>query len=374
MTIETSVPTGVQRIARLTPLDVIVKLVQSRVVPVAPRRAGLAEAWGAVLAQDVQPPQCPPRPIALRDGFAVASAEIADAGPYAPMPLGLTACRIDVGGALPSGTDAVAPLDAVALRGSRAEAIAAVAPGDGVLAVGGDAAPATALRRAGERLRRLDLAVIATAGIAEVTVRAPRLILARASAARTAMLDAAEVTLSRCAASGGCIVRSASSLDQALADSQCDAVIAIGGTGSGRRDGAVQELARLGRVEAYGIAIGPGETTAFGFVGQRPVLLIPGRLDSALAAWLLIGRYIVAKLAGGKVEDMPTILPLRRKVTSTIGMTEIIAVSCSGRMAEPLGSGYLSLTALARSDGFIVVPAESEGFAAGAEVAVNPWP
>jgi molybdopterin biosynthesis enzyme len=32
------------------------------------------------------------------------------------------------------------------------------------------------------------------------------------------------------------------------------------------------------------------------------------------------------------------------------------------------------LTALARSDGFIVVPAESEGFAVGAEVAVNPWP
>jgi len=374
MTVETSVQTSVQRIARLTPLDAILELVQLRVAPVAPRRAGLAEALGAMLAQDVQPPQCPPRAIALRDGFAVASAEIADAGPYAPMPLGLTACRIDVGGALPSGTDAVAPFDAVALRGSRAEAIAAVAPGDGVLAVGGDAGPATALRRAGERLRALDLAVIAAAGIAEVTVRAPRLVLARASAARTAMLDAAQATLSRCATSAGCIVRSASSLAQAFADNQCDAVIGIGGTGNGRRDDAVRELARCGQVEVHGMAIGPGETAALGFLGERPVLLVPGRLDAALAVWLLVGRYLAAKLAGGRVDEQVTTARLRRKVTSTIGMTEIIAVSCSGGMAEPLGSGYLSLTALARSDGFIVVPAESEGFAVGAEVAVNPWP
>ena len=93
-----------------------------------------------MLAEDVQPPECPPRPIALRDGFAVAAAEIADAGPYAPMPLTLTARRIDTGDLLPRGTDAVAPLDAIALRGTRAEAVAGVAPGDGVLAAGGDAA------------------------------------------------------------------------------------------------------------------------------------------------------------------------------------------------------------------------------------------
>jgi molybdopterin molybdotransferase len=374
MTVETSVQTSVQRIARLTPLAAILKLVQSRVAAVAPRRTGLAQALGAVLAEDVQSPQRPPRAIALRDGFAVGSAEIADAGPYAPVALGLTACRVDVGGALPGGTDAVAPLDAVVLRGTRAEVIAAVAPGDGVLAVGGDAQPATALRRAGERVRAIDLAVIAAAGIAEVTIRAPRLALARATAARTPILDAAQATLSRCAASAGCTVREASSLAQAFADGECDAVIGIGGTGSGRRDDAVQELARCGQVELHGMAICPGETAALGLLGDRPVLLVPGRLDAALAVWLLVGRELAAKLAGGRVDEPATTARLRRKVTSTIGMTEVIPVSCSSGMADPLGSGYLSLTALARSDGFIVVPADSEGFAAATEIAVNPWP
>jgi molybdopterin molybdotransferase len=374
-----TVDSTIQRIARLTPLNAILASLQSRVAAVTPRRTPLsqglgAQVLGAVLAEDVQPPQCPPRPIALRDGFAVAAAAIADASPYTPVPLGLTACRVDVGGALPSGTDAVVPLDAITLRGDRAEAVALVAPGEGVLTPGGDAAPATALRRAGERLRSLDLAAMAAAGIAEVTIRAPRLAFARAAAAKTPVLNAVQVTLARCAEKAGCAVRGASALAEALSEGLCDAVIGIGGTGGGRRDDAVQELARRGRVEAHGIAICPGETAAVGFVGSRPVLLVPARLDAALAVWLLIGRHLVAKLAGGVVEDTPMILPLRRKVTSTIGMTEIIPVSRSDGMAEPLGSGYLSLTALSRSDGWILVPAESEGFAAGSEVAVNQWP
>jgi molybdopterin biosynthesis enzyme len=302
------------------------------------------------------------------------AAGIVDAGPYAPVPLGLTACRVDVGGALPSGTDAVVPLDAITLRGTRAEAIAPVAPGEGVLAPGGDAAPETALRRAGERLRALDSAAMAAAGIAEVTIRSPRLALARSTGAKMPMLNAAQVTLSRCAAEAGCAVSEVSSLAEALSGGQSDAVIGIGGTGSGRRDDAVQELARCGRLEAHGIAICPGETAALGFVGNRPVLLVPGRLDAALAVWLLIGRQLMAKLAAASIDEAPIAASLRRKVTSTIGMTELIPVSCSGGMAEPLGSGYLSLTALARSDGWILVPAESEGFAAGSEVAVNQWP
>ncbi len=363
-----------QRIARLTPLDAILALIQSRVAAVAPRRARLAEALGTVLAKDLQAAQCPPHPIALRDGFAVAAAELADAGPYAPAPLSLTACRVEVGGALPHGTDAVVPLDAITLRGTRAEAVATVAPGEGVLAAGGDAAPATALRRTGERLRSLDLAVMAAAGIADVTIRSPRIVLARASAARTPVFDAVSAMLSRCATEAGCAVSEASALAEALSDNQGDAVIGIGGTGSGRRDGAVQDLARLGQVEAHGIAICPGETAAFGFVGDQPVLLVPGRLDAALAVWLLIGRHLVAQLAGGRVDDLPTQASLRRKVTSTIGMTELIPVSCSDGMAEPLGSGYLSLTALARSVGWLLVPADSEGFAAGSKVAVNQWP
>jgi molybdopterin biosynthesis enzyme len=173
---------------------------------------------------------------------------------------------------------------------------------------------------------------------------------------------------------GSVVTGSSITLEPALGDEKANAVIAVGGTGSGLRDAAVHTLARLGQVEAHGIAMSPGETAAFGFAGAKPVLLVPGRLDAALTIWLLIGRYLVAKLAGGGIADWPVTLPLKRKVTSTIGLTELVPVSCAGGVAEPLASGYLSLESLARSDGWIVVPAESEGFAAGTPVAVRSWP
>ena len=366
---------SIQRIVRLTPLHAILACIESRVTPVAPRRSLLLSAQSATLAEDVISAERPQRAIALRDGFAVEAAAIADAGPYTPVPLTLIARRIDAGDALPSGTDAVAPLDAIALRGDRAEAVAAVAPGEGVLQVGGDAAPMTVLCRAGARLRAVDIAAIAAAGIAEVSIRSPRVAVVRGSAARTPILDAARGLLAHAVTRGGARLTDPSgSLEKALSDHQSDAVIVIGGTGSGRRDGAAQEVARRGRLEAHGIAIGPGDTAAFGFVDERPVLLAPGRLDAALAVWLFIGRPLAAKLAGGVLDDTPVLAPLRHKVTSTIGITELVPVNVRDGVADPLGADYLSLTALAHSDGWISVPADSEGFAAGAEVAVNPWP
>jgi molybdopterin biosynthesis enzyme len=173
---------------------------------------------------------------------------------------------------------------------------------------------------------------------------------------------------------GSAVTGQSVALEQALGDPETDAVIALGGTGSGRRDRAVHTLAHHGRVEAHGIAVSPGESAAFGFAGSKPVLLVPGRLDAALAIWLMIGRRLVAKLAGCRVEDAPVMLPLKRKVTSTIGLVELMPVRCVERMAESLGSGYLSFQSLTRSDGWIAVPEDSEGYQAGAIVAVRSWP
>jgi molybdopterin biosynthesis enzyme len=369
-----AVDSSIQRISRLTPLGAILALIEARVIAAAPRKCPLAAALGATLAEDVVTSEIPPQPIALRDGYAVAAATIADASPYAPLPFAAMPRRIDAGEALPSGTDTVAPLDAVTLRGDRAEAIAAVTPGEGMLPAGGDVSARTPFRRAGERLRDLDVAVLSAAGIAEVSVRKPRLRIACGTAAKTPVIDAALALLARLVSnSGGTVIDDAGSLEAALADDQADAVFAIGGTGSGRNDRSVRTLARLGSVAAHGIAVSPGETAALGFAGMRPVLLLPGRIDAVLAVCLLVGSHLMAKLAGTVVAERATMLPLKRKVTSTIGLTELIPVGCAGGVAEPLGRGYLSFTMLARSDGWIVVPADSEGFALGTQVAVRPW-
>jgi molybdopterin biosynthesis enzyme len=364
-----------QRLGRLTPLGAVLSLIETRVSPVAPTTRPLRDARDFTLAEDVVAAAQPPRAIALRDGFPVDSAAVADAGSYAPVSLPLTTRRIDVGEPLPSGADAVLPLDAVTQSGDRVETLAPLVAGEGVLPAGGDVAAHTSLRRAGERVRAVDLAVMSAAGINAVTVRVPHIHVVWASEARSPVIEAAMAAIRHATAEAGSAVTGQSiTLEPALGDPETDAVIALGGTGSGRRDRAVHTLVRHGRVEAHGIAVSPGESAAFGFAGAKPVLLVPGRLDAALAVWLMIGRHLVAKLAGGRVDEAPVMLPLKRKVSSTIGLVELMPVRWVERMAEPLGSGYLSFQSLTRSDGWIAVPADSEGYQAGAIVAVRSWP
>jgi molybdopterin biosynthesis enzyme len=338
-----------QRIARLTPLGDVLAAIEARVAAVAPQPCAVAAALGRTLADDAVASDRPATAIALRDGWAVQAEVTADAGPYAPLPIASPA-RVDVGDPLPPGCDAVAPLDAVAVRGRCAEAIAAVAPGDGVLAAGADATASAPLRRSGERLRAVDLAVLAAAGLDLVNVREPRIRIAWAGPTRTPLIAAAVAALARAVeAAGGKAIWAAEgerNLDHALSDDNVDAVMAVGGTGTGRHDGAVRTLARHGRVEAHGIALSPGESAAFGFVGARPVLLTPGRLDAVLGVWLLVGRHLLARLAGTRPQDAPAMLTLARKATSTIGLTELVPVRRSGDAVEPLAVQYLPLASL----------------------------
>jgi molybdopterin molybdotransferase len=378
-----AVDSSTQRISRLTPLGAILTSIDARVEAVPSRACSLASAHSRVLAANVVASKLPLRPVALRDGFAVAASAVADAGSYAPVPFVSLPPRVDAGEPMPVGTDAVLPLDAVTLRGDRAEAIATISPGEGVLPAGGDAMPQTILRRAGAHLRASDIAVLAAAGITDVMVREPRIRIGCGSVPKTPLVQAAIEMIARAVTAAGGTVFDADSeperLYEALGEVRAHAGFVVGGTGSGRGDSSVRTLARFGRVEAHGVAVSPGETAAVGYVGARPVLLLPGRLDSALAIWLLIGRHLVAKLAGGHVEDTAKMLPLKRKVASTIGLTELIPVrydqdAVHGTMADPLASGYLSFESLTGSDGWISVPADSEGFAAGTPVAVRPWP
>jgi len=371
-----------QRIARLTPLGDVLACIDAQVRPVAPRRSEAAAARRRVLAEDaVAPAGRPATARALRDGFAVRSEATADAGSYAPASLATPPPRVEVGDALPAGADAVAPLDVVLSRDDRHEALAPVARGEGVLAVDDDLRAGEPLRRAGERLRAVDVAVLAAAGVDRVMVREPRIHLMTARVGRDPMLDAArDLIAAAIAAAGGSVHVSgalspkAGDLAAMLGDTNADAVVAIGGTGSGRRDGSVRTLARIGRVEAHGIALAPGETAAFGFAGERPVLLLPGRIDAALAVWLLIGQPMLARLSAS-IEETPAVAAaLERKVASSLGLVDVVPVRCRGGKASPIASGYWPLRAIAQAHGWIVVPADSEGYPAGAEVVVRPWP
>jgi molybdopterin biosynthesis enzyme len=345
---------------------------------VIPRTLDVAAAAGRTLAIDAAAPARPAAATALHDGWALSADATLGAGGYAPALLTQVPSRVEAGQPMPPDTDSVAPFDAVKKTPGGAEALVAVNPGDGVLPAGGDCDPAIPLRRAGDRLRATDLAAFAAAGLARVTVREPRIrvLPLRGSGIINAAARLVATDIER---RGGAarLDEAGRGLDVALAAETADAVIGIGGTGSGRNDTSVHVLAREGRVAVHGLALAPGETAALGFAGSRPVLLLPGRLDAALAVWLVVGRHLLAALAASKHKENEATetMMLTRKVSSTVGLAELVPVRRTPEgQAEPLATHYLPLSSLTRGDGWILVPAESEGFAAGASVQVRPWP
>jgi molybdopterin biosynthesis enzyme len=370
-------PDAPQRISRLTPLTDVLAAIEARLRPVAPACVSLSAALGRTLASDVvAAASIPPAPLALRDGWAVASEATRDAGAHAPAPL-VCAERIDVGEPLPGDSDAVAPLDAVTVRRGSAHALAPVGPGQGVLPAGGDLAAGTTLLQAGRRLDPLHLALLNIAGITEVPIRRPRLRLLRARPQGDAVIDAALGLIAGAIESQGgsaAVDLPGARLEQALTDPDADAVIVVGGTGSGRNDAAIAVLASLGEVVAHGVALLPAETTGVGFIGDRTVLALPGRIDAALAAWHLLGRRVLALLAGAR-DPMPMHpVKLAQKITSMPGMAELVPVRCDGGLVTPIASGYVPLCALAQAQGWVFIRPESEGYPAQSEVMVRPWP
>ena len=363
-----------QRISRLTPLPDAIAALDALIKPVVAGPAEPQNAIGQTLATDVISAKLPSRATALQDGWAVKADDLADASGYAPVRLANVPKRVETGDEMPAGADAVAPFDTIVVRGDVAEAIGALTAGEGVSPAGGETGPVKPLRKVGERVRAADAAVFAAAGVSQVSVRAPRLLIVTARE-DLRLTPALQMIARDCNTRGGvAVLRNGIELDDALRADDCDAVVIVGGSGAGARDSSVQSLARAGKVAIHGVGLTPGETAAFGSVGARPALIVPGRLDGALTAWLVLGRRLLAQLAGNNESDLTATLTLSRKITSTVGFAELLPVVRDNANAEPLAGKNLPLWALARANGWLLVPPDSEGYPAGAQVAVNNWP
>jgi molybdopterin molybdotransferase len=364
-----------QRISRLTPLADVLARIRALVNPVPECTAALEEAVGHVLAADlIMGEPLPGVALALRDGWAVQSALTSDASSYAPVPIP-SAVLIDMGQPLPPEADAVAAIDGVIVHAGNVQALAPVYPGEGVLPAGADLARGATLMHAGRQLSATHIALLKSAGVRNVRLRAPRVMLARAR--MDPLIEAAlECTAHAVGCAGGTAIKcnANAGLKEILQAADADATVVIGGTGCGEDDKAVSSLASVGGVAVHGIGLMPGETAAFGSVHGRPALLLPGRLDAALAVWHMLGRPLLARLSASSEPLYVAQATLARKIASTAGLAELIPVECKESCATPLAASYLPISALARANGWLLIPPESEGFQAQSEVVIRPWP
>lgn len=306
-------------------------------------RVGIGAAAGRVLAADL--PALSARPArAGIDGYAVRAAETEGASDYAPLPL--AGMAVVAGAAMPDGTDAVLPLHAF----EHGCALAAVAPGDGV------DLPDPCAVRAGTRLLAAQLAVLTRRELAEVEVaRRPRV---RLRAARPkAGADALTPMLAALIAAEGGVV----------GDGAPDLVLHAGRSGPGPDDDGISAF---DSVFAHGVLIRPGESSALGTLSGVPALLLPGDPLACATAFALLAAPALRRL-GGRPEPAPVTATLTGKIVSVLGQVDAVWVRVRDGAATPLGP---PLSSAAAADGLVLAPEGSEGYPAGACVAIYPLP
>lgn len=223
----------------------------------------------------------------------------------------------------------------------------------------------TKIRLAGARLRRIDLSLLAGAGVETVDVRVPNFMT---------VLDNDDDLYTNCAmikgaieSEGGAATIVTAPLEVAFEKPGFDAAIVF-------REQISGALGETAQIAFDGVALAPGGGIAFGNVNGRPILLLPERFDGALAGWLAIGRRLLARLAFRLIEEQPFLLELARPIASARGMAEIVPVRRRAAQVEPLPHDSWSPQTIARADGWILVPAESDGLPAGAKVQMRAWP
>jgi molybdopterin biosynthesis enzyme len=354
---------------RLVPLAEARTAFLAEIAPVASTSMATAKAGGLVLAGDVlAPADVPPQPLALERGYAIASRATVGASSYLPSLLASMPAFVEAGEALPPGSDAILDPGDVRAAPGGAEVIAAVFPGRCVRGVGGDIAAGQVIVPAGMRLRGTHIAVLRAAGITEVHVRVPGVVIV---APQGSCASAAFVM--DWAAQAGADVNIAyvppSRVSGALRSAAgADLVLVAAWSGAGFRS-AVSALSEAGRLIARDLAISPGTAMACGFAASEgkfaPAVLLPGRPEETLAAWLLLARSALDRLTGFTGARPSAALPLTRKIASAPGLADLALVRRQEDKWKPLAAGDISWAAVAEAEAWLAIPAESEGFAAG---------
>lgn len=359
--------------ATLTPLDVALGGLLDRARAIAPIEVSLAEAVGCVAAEMPRlAAPLPPFAVAMVDGWAMRSHDLAGASAYAPAPLPAHPIWVEAGEKLPDGCDCVIDESSVERSGPLFQVVAEAIPGEGVRRAGADFAAGASTLAGGRRVAAADLIAARAVGRDTLNVRRPHVRMVTVPA-RDGHDHTAEFIEAMAREAGAratltvAVARDVTSIATAIGNDACDLLLLVGGSGIGHSDAAVDALARRGTVAAHGIALHPGRTAAVGHVGAAPAVVIPGAPASALVVWFALARPLLDRLAL-RAPRQAVVRPLARKIASAIGFAELVLLRSIDGQWMPLAAGDLPLGQIAAADAWLIVPGASEGYAEGAPV------
>jgi molybdopterin molybdotransferase len=400
------------------PVETARRVIRSFLAPVkSNERVAVRASLGRVLGADVvSTMDVPAHDNSAMDGFAVRGADLkpdaatvlraigtAYAGRGFEGPVGAGECvRVMTGAVMPRGTDTVVVQEAVRAEGDRITVPPGQRTGQNRRLAGEDLGAGRVAIPAGRLVRPAELGLIASLGLAEVTVRR-RLRVAFFStgdelASVGAALKQGEVYDSNRYTLYGMLTRlgvdlidmgvvrdDPASLERAFLDAAAcsDAVISSGGVSVGEADFTRELLGRLGEVLFWKIAMRPGRPMAVGRIGSGAHAAhffgLPGNPVAVMVTFYGFVRDALLALAG-RTDDhalplvkVPSATALRKKPGRTEFQRGTLARGEDGewsvRITGQQGSGVLR--SMSEANCFIVLEHERGDVKAGDLVSVQ---
>jgi molybdopterin molybdotransferase len=368
----------------------IVDSVGDRTIKV--ERVDLVKSIGRILGGDIRSPiNLPSRDRSTVDGYAVRTADTASASVEASVTLKLVGesvlgrdCTMTInanetvavatGSIIPNGADAVVPVeDSINVSDHAVGIKATVRAGQNMIRKGADLCPGALVLSKGRRLRPEDAGVLKALGVTKLKVR---VLTVGVMSTGNELVDSLQETSGKIVDINRFVLGSmiaelgASPVDLGIipdreavllkslgrAARSCDVVIVTGGSSVGRKDLVPKCINRLGKpgMLVHGVAMRPSMPTGFGIVGNTPIMSLPGVPVSAVFAFRVFARPLIAKLLGaGEVVDPVLEARLTEKIRGVRGYRTLVRVVArktqDGLIAEPLkvqsSSVFMSIVA-----------------------------
>lgn len=374
----------------------------------------LAAATGRVLAQSVKAERDqPPFNRVMMDGIAIAYAEFADgnrsfqiqstqaAGDPAQTLKPAHAIEIMTGASLPAGADCIIPVERITVNesGAHVEANYATSEQQFVHAAGSDHKKDTELLQPGTRISPMDIAIIASCDLADVSVaKQPRMSVistgneliaaGEAIAAHQIRLSNGPAIVAMLEENGYAdathehLVDEPELLRERIAQhlQHADVLILSGGVSMGRADYVPQVLHDLGvEVTFHKISQRPGKPMWFGMGPDgQAVFALPGNPVSTLVC---ARQYVIPALRhmSGMAAAAPQFASLTTEVTFKPQLTNFLPVklisnAAGNVLAMPVHTNTSGdFASLSGTDGYVELALEQSDFKTGTTVPLHRW-
>lgn len=374
------------------------------------------DAYGRVAAVNVaSPTDVPDRPRSHMDGYALMASDLRGASSRSPRFLRLKerkgsgarvgrirsgeTVRVATGEYLPSGADSVTPVEETMRVGQKVVFKIERKRGDYCYEAGSDVAKGYQAIVAGRTIRAQDIGMLILLGVSRVEVYSkPRIALVATGNELTSSMEGNDKSKVReshmpifenlTRENGGepviigivpdNVERIASAIESGLRTSQL--VLTLGGTSLGERDLVEQALRRVDRKSRilHGIGMDRGRVSGVAEVNGRLVLMLPGPVQAAMNAFVLIGIPSICWLSGREAvapEVLATLVEdweARKRFES---FTKVVYVRLvrgrKGFEAHPVLKDTESMSVLTDSNGYVVVPEQTTKMRAGTQVLVK---